>query len=71
MKYLFVRANEDMFITSIRDSLHLPHSFHYIGDAVDIRRPEKVSIHEIRNVLGNYFDVVEKPSHFHLEFDPG
>ena len=61
---------EDIYITSIRESTHMAGSFHPSGRAFDIRKPKAISIHEIRNIIGKDFDVVEETNHYHVEFDP-
>jgi len=72
LEKLFDEHKEDLIITSIREGTHSPGSFHPSGRAFDIRTP-KVSINEIRsrlNVGSHKFDVVEHPTHIHIEYDP-
>jgi hypothetical protein len=57
-------------------SQRLTDSLHYEGLALDYRtRDIPVGFHEaliakIRWALGDQFDVVPKPNHLHVEFDP-
>ncbi len=65
-------------ITELTGGEHMEGSLHYSGYAVDIRSrdisPELMQVisTEIKNALGNDFDVVveENPSHIHIEFQP-
>jgi hypothetical protein len=61
---------EDVFVTSIRDSLHSMGSLHLIGDAWDQRPLINVSVEEVRTRLGQHFDVVDEGDHWHIEYDP-
>ena len=61
---------EDIYVTSVREGTHGIGSLHPSGRAFDIRHPKEISIHEIRSALGKDWDVIEEPSHLHLEFDP-
>ena len=68
MEKVFIGV-EDIYITSVREATHGAGSLHPCGDAFDMRKPKAISIHEIRNVLGKNFDVVEESDHIHVEFD--
>ena len=64
-------------ITSGTDGTHGYSSEHYKGDAVDIRtnniKPEEqksVIAQQIKDRLGNDFDVVLEATHLHCEYDP-
>ncbi len=63
-------------VTSITDGEHNRGSLHYIGHAVDFRirhiSAEKMIqlVVEIKNALTEEFDVILKPDHMHIEFQP-
>ena len=65
---------QDRFVlTSVADGKHARGSLHYVGQAVDLRRPlvSPGSITEsLKYRLGADFDVVLEKSHIHLEFQP-
>ncbi len=73
---LYEMHHQDLFVTSIRDGLHHPGSFHYIGLALDFRGNEKVTELEIKTTLGSDWDVVPymdsrgNIGHVHAEYDP-
>ena len=57
-------------ITSMEEGTHGFGSLHPDGKAVDFRK-KIFSKSEILKVVGDEeFDVVEHPSHFHVEYDP-
>lgn len=58
-----------MFITAIRDGNHMAGSLHYTGNAFDFRKCS-ASLSRIKKAAGPGFDVVEHPTHFHVEYDP-
>jgi len=66
----------ELVITSINDSKHGYGSLHYIGYAFDcrIRNVEEGQIQhlvpEIKQKLGNDFDVLLEKDHIHIEFQP-
>lgn len=67
----------DLVITSGTDSKHGYSSEHYKGDAVDIRTKNinpayerKIIADQIKEALGQEFDVVLESSHLHIEYDP-
>lgn len=65
-----------MTITSGHEltSRHMKESKHYTGEAIDIRKFDmkntKIVLEEIREYLGNDYDVVEEKTHIHIEYDP-
>ena len=71
VKKLFDQTNEDLYITSLCEGAHMAGSYHYCGDAVDIRIPEHVTASAIATVLGSDFQVVKEYSHWHIERDIG
>jgi len=68
---LYASKARDVFVTALRDGTHMPGSFHPWGRAFDIRKTSKVLKADIQRSLGGMFDVVEHPTHFHVEYDPG
>ena len=75
------RYGADLWITSARDGEHKEGSFHYSGEAFDVRSkhlPRYVKLEvleELRAALGNEFDVLFEyqgmpNEHFHIEHDP-
>ena len=54
---------------------HMSHSKHYIGMALDIRKRDLPKdqvvdfVRDLKAALGSQFDVVDEPTHFHIEFD--
>lgn len=64
-----------LVITSARDGLHSPGSYHYYGYAIDIRTRDitydqkQYMAYELRKNLGEYYDVVTHKTHLHIEFD--
>ena len=66
-------------ITSCREGKHSVGSLHYVGKGVDVRLPSRFStiptidltlMMEARESLGNDYDLLLEPDHYHLEFDP-
>ena len=64
--------SEEMVITSTYEGTHSAGSLHYANLAVDVRRdkPTSYSFKEIVKELGPDYDVVLKPDHIHIEYDP-
>lgn len=67
---------QELVVTSGLDGVHSSSSLHYYGLALDFRThyfsPEEalaVSV-DLRECLGNDFDVVLHSTHIHVEFDP-
>ena len=68
--------NAEVVLTSVIDGKHSKGSFHYNGLGVDLRTknlnkgdaPKVVS--QIKERLGDDFDVVLEGNHIHLEFQP-
>lgn len=74
MLKLFAR---DLTLTSVTDSHEdKPKSLHNPGYAFDIRtwgmngEDKHKFVSELKNLLGDEYDVVEEGSHIHVEFDP-
>lgn len=74
---IYHRYGVPLVLTSIMDGRHSVGSLHYVGHAVDFRirnfkRPEQVKAahKELREALGEDFDVVLESDHIHLEYQP-
>ena len=71
----FNEVKEELVITSARDGIHSPGSYHYYGYAVDIRTrhlssEEKIEFELFMKAgLSSYYDVVLHKTHLHVEFD--
>ena len=70
------KHGQELVITSCTDGKHGRGSKHYIGNAFDGRtryfnEDEKHAILiELKNSLGEQYDVVLESDHMHIEFDP-
>jgi hypothetical protein len=80
IRALYARRNFSLTATSYRDGVHLPHSLHYKGRAVDFRTRHlptttvALIVEEAKGILyPEGFDVVnehETKKHIHVEYDP-
>jgi len=82
MAGIYARRGYQLMVTSSREGKHGDGSFHYLGLAEDYRvrdpgsawsipDPERAAIvTEARIALGPLYDVVLKPDHIHVEYDP-
>ena len=63
---------EELVITSTYEGTHSEGSLHYADLAEDIRRHKKGQEvrDELKNKLGMDYDVVLRPDHIHIEYDP-
>jgi len=62
----------EMVITSTYEGYHSEGSLHYANLAVDIRKNKAriLSYNEIKQVLGEDYDVILEGDHIHIEYDP-
>jgi len=63
----------DLVITSTFEGNHGAGSLHYANDAIDIRILQTFKNNvfaDLRDRLGNDFDVVLERDHIHIEYDP-
>lgn len=71
---VFRETEPSMTITSLTDGKHSANSYHYTGDAVDIRLPGTVTrdqiVTQLKNALGSEYDVLLEVDHIHIEYDP-
>jgi len=73
---VYAARGVDLTITSALDGKHGRASLHYVGQAADIRTrnlPPGVAeraAKEIKERLGNEFDVIVEKDHIHIEFQP-
>ncbi len=68
--------DQELVVTSALDGVHSSSSLHYYGLALDFRThyfsPEEalaVSV-DLRECLGDLYDVVLHSTHIHVEYDP-
>lgn len=64
---------EDVFITSLDGDVHMQISYHYNGNAFDVRPPainRRIKIEQLIKTLGTDYDVVENDNYIHIEYDP-
>ena len=68
--------NEDVFIHSIRDGVHMGGSLHYDGYAFDFSHKHRhgltatTNYDSLRKKLGPGYDTVIEKTHIHVEWDP-
>ena len=73
---IWKRQGKELVITCGLDGEHSAGSLHYYGLAVDLRTSyfngeTQALVHrELKNALGDDFDVVREPTHMHVEYDP-
>lgn len=62
----------ELKITSTYEGNHCAGSLHYAHLAVDVGREKAMTYayREIKRVLGKDYDVILKPNHIHIEYDP-
>lgn len=67
-------GSREVVVTSGEDGEHMEKSLHYLGLAVDVRRPDDAMVpfimRGLREALGPDFDVVDERNHIHIEYDP-
>lgn len=71
---VFQETESSMTITSLTDGKHSVSSYHYTGDAVDLRLPSTVTrdqlLAQLKKALGTDYDVILEVDHIHIEYDP-
>lgn len=72
-------AGYELVLTSVRDGVHVEHSKHYTGEAVDIRTWSTPTGHQLEGtrrmvlhretckIMGNDFLVLDEHDHFHIQ----
>ena len=73
LDYIFRKFGvEGAVITSARDGKHNEDSFHYKGQAIDLRTKHVLEAltKQIKEYLGTDYDVVLESDHIHIEWDP-
>ena len=76
VKGIFQKHGYPCMITSGEDGKHSPNSFHYKGQAIDIRSrwvdsDRRIALlKECQEALGSNYDMVLEKDHYHLEYDP-
>lgn len=75
--FIYQTHNLDLTITSALDGTHSENSLHYSGRAIDIRIKnvptddmKNLIVEELRNSLGDAYDIIVESDHIHIEFDP-
>jgi hypothetical protein len=69
------QINVPFFITSGNDGVHMDHSLHYDGLAIDIRTntmtdyQKNLCISYLRERLDGCFDIILESDHIHIEYD--
>ena len=73
---IFDKYGQTMVITSGTEGTHSHLSYHYTGDAIDIRtnnvRDSAIIAKQIKQklkMISPFFDVVLEETHIHIEFD--
>jgi len=70
---IYAKYASELIVTSTYEGTHSAGSLHYANDAFDCRYPEtdkEQCLSEIRETLGDDFDVVGEIHHIHIEYDP-
>ena len=73
---VYEKWNIEYVLTSVKDGKHKKKSLHYVGYAQDSRTRDFVEddlsdvAADLRDSLGDEFDVVLEGDHFHIEFQP-
>jgi len=71
---IFRKHGYELVITSTYDGTHSPCSLHYANDAYDVRittgKKRNMIYEEIKEALGDDYDVILEKTHLHIEFDP-
>lgn len=71
---VYTKHNLDLVWTAGLDSKHMAGSLHYVGLAIDIGMPpanlQVVMAQELKDALGDDFDLVVEGDHWHIEFQP-
>ena len=70
---IYEALGEEFVITETYGGNHGAGSLHYGDDAYDVRNPKKnktSAVTMLKEKLGADFDVVDEPTHIHIEYDP-
>jgi len=73
---LWQREGSEVTVTGGVEGKHMTASLHYLGLAADIRKRDVEAtilaelLKDLREQLGDDFDVVEEGDHLHIEFQP-
>ena len=70
---IYTENGQELIITSTYEGNHGGGSLHYGNDAFDVRLALKFTgtiVGRVSRELGLDYDVVEKPDHVHIEYDP-
>jgi hypothetical protein len=76
IQYVFHKFGSPCVITSSKEGKHMIGSLHYVGQALDFRS-RNIAAHNkggliaaLREALGSQFDIVDRKTHIHIEFQP-
>jgi len=70
---VYAQMGEEIVVTSTYEGNHGAGSLHYADQAFDVGLPQNDPIHtvaEMRQDLGEDFDVEGEIDHIHIEYDP-
>ena len=67
---MYSERRAEFQITSLEDGTHGFGSLHPDGKAVDFRKAIFTKSDILQEIGDNEFDIVEHPTHFHVEYDP-
>ena len=73
---VYIKWNVEYVLTSVMEGKHKTYSLHYVGFAQDSRTrdfpPDDLSAvaEDLREALGDEFEVILEGNHFHIEFQP-
>ena len=73
---VYIKWNVEYVLTSIMEGKHKSYSLHYVGFAQDSRTREFIKAdlsavaEDLRESLGDEFEVIFEGDHFHIEFQP-
>jgi len=73
---VWANHNQELVVTELTGGKHGRASLHYVGLAADLRTryftdvEKELVAKDLRDALGENYDVVVEASHIHLEFQP-
>lgn len=73
---IWKNLGQELVVTAGLDGSHSAGSLHYYGRALDFRTryfsdaTKRIAADQLRDGLGDDFDVIEHATHIHVEFDP-
>lgn len=73
---IWSKYNQELVVTELTGGKHGTASLHYVGLAADLRtryfsdEEKELVAKELREALGENYDVVVEKTHIHIEFQP-